>query len=389
MTTPAASVVPFRSIDSSDPEDLWAYLADYEQRTGGRAFAIPHNSNLSAGRMFELTTYDGKPLTKAYAQERTRWEPVVEATQIKGDSETAPYLSPDDEFADFGTWDANAGMGTGDHRDEMYAGEYVRSALGNGVVVAEQLGANPFEFGLIGSTDAHTGERLGTSGMGRTSDLVASGFAAVWARENTRAALFEAMKRRETYSTTGPRMVVRFFGGWDFAPDAAFAPDLAAVGYAGGTPMGGHLSARPGNATPSFLVSALRDPEGANLDRIQIVKQWMGEAGERRERIFDVAVSGGRTIGADGRCREPVGDTVDVKTATYRNTIGDSQLTAVWRDPDFDAKRKAVYYVRVLEIPTPRWTTYDAARFGFDPPDGVPATTQERAYTSPIWYGAE
>jgi hypothetical protein len=425
----AAQVVPFRSIDSSDPEDLWAYLADYEQRTGGRAFAIPHNSNLSAGRMFELTTYDGKPLTKAYAQERTRWEPVVEATQIKGDSETAPYLSPDDEFADFGTWDANAGMGTGDHRDEMYAGEYVRSALGNGVVVAEQLGANPFEFGLIGSTDAHTGlataddddfwgkfssnepsadrlsrpwseaflppegselrERLGTSGMGRTSDLVASGFAAVWARENTRAALFEAMKRRETYSTTGPRMVVRFFGGWDFAPDAAFAPDLAAVGYAGGTPMGGHLSARPGNATPSFLVSALRDPEGANLDRIQIVKQWMGEAGERRERIFDVAVSGGRTIGADGRCREPVGDTVDVKTATYRNTIGDSQLTAVWRDPDFDAKRKAVYYVRVLEIPTPRWTTYDAARFGFDPPDGVPATTQERAYTSPIWYGAE
>jgi hypothetical protein len=429
-----SQVVPFRSIDSSDPEKLWAYLSDYERETGGRVMAIPHNSNMSAGRMFELHDYEGKPLTKEYAAERMRWERIAEATQIKGDSETAPFSSPEDEFADFGTWDARGGMAFGPHEDSMYDGEYIRPALGNGLVVAQAIGVNPFEFGLIGSTDAHTGlataddddfwgkftsnephagrasepwaeafippagsdlraqlDAMGPRDLGNTMtwELVASGFAAVWARENTRDALFDAMSRRETYATTGPRMTVRFFGGWNFEAEDAAAPDLAAVGYAKGTPMGGHLAARPGKGKPSFLVSALRDPEGANLDRIQIVKQWVDGRGMRRERIFDVAVSDGRKIGKDGRCRKTVGNTVQVGSATYTNTIGAAWLSAAWQDPDFDPKRPAVYYVRVLQIPTPSWTTYDAARFGTELIEHAPVTLQQRAYTSPIWYNAE
>ncbi|MEZ4331374.1 MAG: DUF3604 domain-containing protein [Myxococcota bacterium] len=434
----ASQVVPFRSIDSDDPEALWRYLADYERTTGGRVLAIPHNSNLSAGRMFELVDMGGRPFSKAYASERARWEPLVEATQIKGDSETAPHLSPEDEFADYGTWDAEAGMTPRPHEDRMYEAEYVRAALARGLGEAQRLGVNPFAFGLIGSTDSHTGlataddaDFWGKFGSnephpGRASEpwaknflpppdseayrqfqaagfadrapssqsmtwrLVASGFAAVWATENTRAALFDAMRRRETYATTGPRMVVRFFGGWDFGPADADAPDLAAIGYAKGVPMGGVLPSPDAgaNRAPGFLVSAMRDPEGANLDRIQVVKQWLDDAGTRRERIFDVALAGDRRVDARGRSREPVGDTVDLATATYSNTIGASLLSAVWRDPDFDPARSAVYYVRVLEIPTPRWTTYDAVRFGTPLPEAYPGTTQERAYTSPIWYEA-
>jgi len=432
-----SQVVPFRSIDSDDPEALWRYLADYERATGGRALAIPHNGNLSAGRMFELVDMAGKPFSKAYATERARWEPLVEATQIKGDSETAPELSPDDEFADYGTWDEEAGMTPRPHEDRMYAGEYVRPALARGLAVARALGVNPFAFGLIGSTDAHTGlatsddadfwgkfnsnephagraeepwaknflPEKGTeafrqfqaagfadrerSDQSMTWKLVASGLAAVWAKENTRAALFDAMRRRETYATTGPRMVVRFFGGWSFEAADADAPDLAATGYGKGVPMGGVLASRPaGAAAPAFLVSALRDPDGANLDRIQIVKLWLDPSGEWRERIFDVALAGGRAVDGSGRCRIPVGDTVDLATATYSNTIGASLLSAVWRDPDFDAAGSAVYYVRVLEIPTPHWTTYDAARYGRPLPAEYPGTTRERAYTSPIWYDA-
>lgn len=435
-----SQVVPFRSIDSDDPEALWRYLAEYERKTGGRALAIPHNSNLSAGRMFELVDMDGKPFSKAYATERARWEPLVEATQIKGDSETAPFLSPEDEFADYGTWDAEAGMTPAPHESWMYEGEYVRSALARGLGVESKVGANPFAFGLIGSTDSHTG--LATAddedfwgkfnsnepGPNRTEEpwaknflppegseahrqfqaagfadrerpaqsmtwrLVASGFAAVWATENTRAALFDAMRRRETYATTGPRMVVRFFGGWGFSVEDAYTPDLAAVGFAKGVPMGGVLPPPPAvggrEAAPRFLVSALRDPEGANLDRVQIVKQWLDAKGTRHERIFDVALSGERRVDASGRSREPVGDTVDLARASYSNTIGASLLTAVWLDPDFDPGVSAVYYVRVLEIPTPHWTTYDAVRFGKPLPPGYPGTTQERAYTSPIWYVA-
>ena len=429
-----SQVVPFRSMDSDEPEALWRYLEEYEEATGGQVMAIPHNSNLSAGRMFELVDSRGEPFSKAYAETRRRWEPLVEATQIKGDSETAPHLSPEDEFADYGTWDASEGMAGGAHEDWMYEGEYVRSALGNGLALGEALGVNPFEFGLIGSTDSHTGlataddadfwgkfssneprpgraqeawadellppkgselrRQMEEAGFGKGSaasqqmtwGLVASGFAGVWATENTRAALFDAMRRRETYATTGPRMVVRFFGGWRFEEADALAPDLASVGYAKGLPMGGVLPERPKRASPSFLIAALRDPEGAHLDRVQVVKQWADREGKRQERIFDVAVSGDRPIGRDGRSREPVGSSVDVETATYTNSIGASQLTTVWRDPDFDPERPAVYYLRVLEIPTPRWTTYDSARFGTPLPTEVSPTTQERAYTSPIWY---
>jgi len=423
-------VTPFSSVESPDPEALWRYLADYEAKTGGKAIAIPHNSNMSAGRMFELLKFDGAPMTKEYAEARRRWEPVVEATQIKGDSEAAPFLSPDDEFADFGTWDFMGGMGVGPHEDWMYPAEYVRPALGNGLVLQAELGANPFQFGLIGSTDSHTSLATADDAdfwgkfsrnepyAGRANDpwaalempddspvtpdilttalpdgmytwaLVASGYAGVWALENTRESLFEALARRETYATTGPRMVVRFFGGWDFEPDDAVQPDLAAVGYARGVPMGGELGAPPTEPAPRFLVSALRDPEGANLDRIQIVKLSAGgvDGSEVREQIYDVAVSGGRTIGPDGRAREPVGSTVDTAKATYTNAIGAGSLTAVWRDPAFDPTESALYYARVLEIPTPRWTTYDAAYYGTPLPPKAPAALQQRAYTSPIWY---
>lgn len=423
-----AQVLPFSSIDSSDPEDLWRDLAGYEKSTGGRVMAIPHNSNLSGGRMFEFTQFDGSPMSTAYAEARARWEPVVEATQIKGDSETTPFLSPNDEFADFGTWDQMGGLGGKLHTDSMYAGEYVRVALGNGLAIEQEVGANPFRFGLIGSTDSHTSlataddnnfwGKFSTNEIhpGRASELwakmelpedspmqallhskqlpasmytwslVASGYAAVWAQENTRASLFEAIQRRETYATTGPRMVVRLFGGFEFNSADAVAPDLAAVGYKKGVPMGGELSQAPKGAAPGFLVSALRDPEGANLDRVQIVKLWLDHDDNMQERIYDVAVSDGRVIAGDGRCRTPVGSTVNIEAATYTNAIGDGALAAVWFDPEFDPDRRAVYYARVIEIPTPRWTTYDAARFNEERVPLAPSTTQERAYTSPIWY---
>ncbi len=428
----ARQVVPFSSVDSEDPEDLWRYLADYEAKTGGNALAIPHNSNLSAGRMFERADFRGAPMTRGYAEERRRWEPVVEVTQIKGDSEAAPKLSPDDEFADFGTWDGGRGMAPdGKHEDWMYEGEYVRPALGNGLALGRALGVNPFELGMIGSTDSHTGfataddddfwgkfssneppvrmldgswasfdvppdselyQRMrALSGpdmpdQSATWSLVASGYAAVWARENTREAIFDAIERRETYATTGPRITLRYFGGWDFAAADAQRPDLARTGYAKGVPMGGTLGPRPEGGAPGFLVAAVRDPEGANLDRIQVIKLWIDAGGQRRERIFDAAVSGARAIGADGRCRAPVGSTVDVASASYSNTIGAAQLAAVWRDPDFDPERPAAYYVRVLQIPTPHWTTYDAARLGSALPERAPRALQERAYSSPIWY---
>ena len=423
-----SKVLPFSSIDSVDPEDLWRELEDYEERTGGKVLAIPHNSNLSGGRMFELTRLDGSPMSKSYIDARTRWEPVVEATQIKGDSETAPFLSPDDEFADFGTWDGMGGMGAKPHLEAMYAGEYVRTALGNGLALEKELGGNPFKFGLIGSTDAHTSLATADDSnfwgkfsdnephAGRTAEMwaaidlpadsplqqvfrsgqlpsqmygwsmVASGYAAIWAHENTRASLFEAIKRRETYATTGPRMVVRFFGGFNFEQADAAAPDLGATGYQKGVPMGGEISGADSDAAPSLLISALRDPQGANLDRVQVVKQWQDDAGKVQERIYDVAVSGGRVIEQDGRCRTPVGNTVNIDEASYTNEIGAGELTTVWRDPDFKPRHRAVYYLRVLEIPTPHWTTYDAARFGEERVAAAPATIQERAYTSPIWY---
>jgi len=407
-----SQVLPFTMTDSYDPEDLWEVLAAYEERTGGRVLAIPHNGNLSNGMMFDVETLDGEPLSRDYAERRSRWEPLIEVTQIKGDGEAHPFLSPNDEFADYESWDVSNLNFSQPKTDDMFEGEYARSALRRGLELGNALGVNPFKFGMIGSTDSHTAlataeeenffgkhsgsepgeERIdhvvmaGADGNGILGwEQAASGYAAVWATENTRGAIFDAMERKETYATTGPRMMVRFFGGWDFEASDANTRRPAEVGYTKGVPMGGDLSAAPGGASPTFLVGALKDPFGANLDRVQIVKGWLDAQGESQERVYDVVWSGDRTPGSDGRL-PPVGNTVDVENATWTNTIGDPELITVWEDPDFDPSVEAFYYVRVLEIPTPRWTAYDALRFDMEVADEVTMVHQERAYTSPIWY---
>jgi hypothetical protein len=412
--TRAGQKLPMTTEASIDPEDLWVYMADYEAKTGGEVLAIPHNGNLSNGMMFELQDMDGNPLTTAYAETRDRWEPVYEVTQIKGDGEAHPLLSPDDEFADYETWDLGNLNLSQAKTEDMLQYEYGRSALKLGLQLEAQLGVNPFQFGMIGSTDSHTSlpaveeenffgkhsgvepspERAAHVAIGAADgssafmgwDMASSGYAAVWATENTRKAIWDAMMRREVYATTGSRMLIRFFGGFDYTEADALSRFPGQAGYSKGVPMGGELSRSSSGAAPSFLVAALKDPFGGNLDRIQIVKGWLDSAGELRERVYDVAVSDGREIGSDGRAREAVGNTVDVENATWLNTIGDPELIAVWQDPDFDASERAFYYARVIEIPTPRWTAYDAFRFGIDMPDEVEMTTQERGYTSPIWY---
>jgi hypothetical protein len=409
-----SQTTPFSMFDGADPEKLWDYMAAYEDKTGGHALALPHNGNVSNGLMFSDKMPDGTPMTREYAAKRIRWEPLHEMTQIKGDEETHPLLSPEDEFADFESWDVGNLAGSAPKEDWMLQYEYARSALLLGLKLGKELGVNPYQFGLAGNTDTHTA--LPTSReenyFGKyqhtepsperhnqevipsddpaltimTSQEAAAGLTAVWSRENTREEIFGAMKRKEVYATTGTRIRVRVFGGFDYSDKDLHAADFAAVGYSGGVPMGGNLTKHSSGEPPSFLIRALRDPDGANLDRVQVIKGWLDAKGETHERIYDVAVSGSRKIGADGRCKTPVGDTVDIEQATYTNTIGDPVLVARWTDPDFDAKESAFYYVRVLEIPTPRWTTYDAAFYGIDLPDNVPATLQDRAYTSPIWY---
>ncbi len=407
-------ILPFSMFDSVNPEDLWDFLARYEATIGGQGIAIPHNGNLSNGLMFGETTAMGKPMTPEYASKRVRWEPLHELSQMKGDEEAHPYLSPDDEFADFETWDVSNIGGNVPKSKEMLQYEYARSALKTGLRLAARLGVNPYKHGLTAATDTHTG--LATSReenfFGKyqhtepspnrhggevipaddpalrilTSQEGASGLTAVWARNNTRGDIFDAMRRKEVYGTTGTRIRVRVFAGWGFEPDDLRAADFARKGYGGGVPMGGDLVDAPAGGAPRFMVRALRDPDGANLDRVQIIKGWLDANGETQERVYDVAVSDGRPIGDDGRARQPVGSTVNVDNATFTNTIGDPVLSAYWQDPDFDPGEAAFYYVRVLEIPTPRWTTYDAAFYGIERPSNVPATVQDRAYTSPIWY---
>ncbi len=409
----AVRTLPFSAIDSANPEDLWKVLAGYEEKTGGRALAIPHNGNVSGGRMFALADFAGNPLTRQYAESRARWEPLFEATQQKGDSESHKFLSPDDEFANYEAWDKMNLGGTRLHQNDWFQTEYARAALKNGLKLEQRLGANPFKFGMIGSTDAHTAlsaveednffgkappyepsAHRATHVFTKLGDqqvmawaLAASGYAAVWATENTREALWDAMKRKEVYATTGSRMVVRFFGGWDFDANDAETRNPAVVGYSKGVTMGGDLRDAPEGKSPTFLVGALKDPIGANLDRIQIVKGWLDAKGEVQEKVFDVVWGDAdeREPRADGKL-PPVGNTVDVENAIWTNTIGDGELIAVWRDPDFDPSLRAFYYARVIEIPTPRWTAYDAKRFGIAIPEEVPMVTQERAYTSPIWY---
>ncbi len=398
------------------PESLWAGLKAYEKKTNGQILAIPHNSNLSSGLMFDTKTSTG-PMTLAYAENRLRWEPVVEITQIKGDSEAHPYLSPDDQFADYNNWDKGNIFNTRLYTTDMLAGSYVREGLKTGLAIESEFGVNPYKFGVIGSTDSHTGLATAdqnnfwgkspmvgpskaridadwsTAGKGgslitiKNRESAASGYAAVWATANTREAIFDVFKRREVYASTGPRIQVRFFGGYGYTDADLYKSDFAAAGYRGGVPMGGELDAS--DEAPIFLVSALKDPKGANLDRIQIIKAWLDDNTMPQERIYDVAVSDNRKISRKGRTKKAVGNTVDTARASYTNSIGDVALSARWVDPDFDANAKAFYYARVLEIPTPRWTTYDAVHFGADLADDVPATTQERAYTSAIWYNPE
>ena len=405
-------VVPFPGIDTQ-PEQLWDYMAAYEANTGGRVLAIPHNSNLSNGMMFDLVGPDGGAMSADYARQRARFEPVVEATQIKGDSETHPFLSPNDEFAEFGVagWELGNLPLTREATPDMYAGSYVRSALLRGLTLEQQMGVNPYAFGLIGSTDSHTalatgdednffgkqtnvepraGRALASQNLGTRQGrfgwhYLAGGYAAAWARGNTRAEIFDAFMRREVYATTGPRMVLRLFAGHDFAA-SDWDGDWVRAGYARGVPMGGDLVDR--GRAPVFLVSALKDPEGANLDRIQMVKGWIDANGVARERIYDLAWSDmagvrrrvGGTIPA-------VGDTVVRREASYTNTIGAPELRATWRDPDYRPGQRAFYYVRAIDIPTPSWVLFDAKRFGIDLPAGVVEANviQERAYSSPVW----
>jgi hypothetical protein len=430
----AKRYLPFTSFDSSEPEDLWDWLDVTSEAVGASFVAIPHNQNISKGLMFSLAKSDGTPIDRAYAESRMRWERVVETTQIKGDSETHPNLSPTDEFADFETYDhaiesgvtkqvqlfGDAFLGELSEADRKYleeneeraaeVGSYSRTALMRGLAIEARVGVNPYKFGLIGSTDAHSGmsaaeednfwgkmalDSIPDNTFDPTKivvpptsygiDMGAAGLAAVWAEENSRQAIFDAIRRRETYATTGTRLRVRFFGGWDFAAGEAEAPDLAAIGYSKGVPMGSDLPPGADGKTPSFLIHAMKDPGHANLDRIQVIKGWVDDAGKPQEKIFDVALSDSRTVGRDGKV-EPVGNTVDLATAGWSNTIGDAQLSTVWTDPDFDPAASAFYYVRVLQIPTPRNSLYDAVALNTPHPEDRAATIQERAYTSPIWY---
>jgi hypothetical protein len=413
----ASQVEPFTvypPYGSDNPVDLWKWMADYETKTGGRVLAIAHNGNLSNGLMFPMTEAFGKKLDRNYAETRERWERLYEAVQTKGDGESHPYLSPNDEFADFETWDKGNLDGSVAKKNEMLEFEYARSALKNGLILGEKFGTNPYKFGMVGSTDAHNGlmsieennffgkttpqepspERLTAVFVDNPKtgvkimdwEVGSAGYAAVWAEENTRASIWDAMERKETYATTGSRIVVRFFGGYEFDAKDAHGREPAVAGYSRGVPMGADLpAAPPGGASPTFLVAAMKDPLSGNLDRVQIIKGWMSADGELREKVYDVAWSGDREPDAEGKV-PPVGNTVDVANATWSNTIGAPELIAVWEDPDFDAEERAFYYARVIEIPTPRWTAYDVQRFGNTPLPDTRMTITERAYTSPIWY---
>ena len=408
----AQQMLPFTTESSFNPEDLWKWMEGYEGKTGGRVLALAHNGNVSNGIMFPVETNPatGKPLTGDYAKTRAKWEPMYEVTQIKGDGEAHPFLSPEDEFADYETWD-KANLGPVPKEKDMLQYEYARQALKNGLKLEAGLGTNPYKFGMVGSTDSHTamataqednffGKHSGVEPepnrwkhvvgeFGPTRilgwEMASSGLAAVWATENTRRAIFDAMERKEVYATTGSRIGLRFFGGWEFTDKDAASRTPAEIGYAKGVPMGGDLENPPEGKAPSFLVAALKDPFSGNLDRVQIIKGWLDADGKTHEKVYDVAWSGDRKPGVDGKL-PPVGSTVDPKTATFTNTIGAAELRTDWTDPDFDPKQRAFYYARVIEIPTPRWSAYDAVRFGVEMPKEVKMMTQERAYSSPIWY---
>ena len=406
-----STITPWDPQDSLWPDDLWAKMEAYEKNTGGKVLAIPHNGNVSNGLMWMLTEPNGGPMSADYARRRAAREPVVEITQIKGDSEAHPFMSPNDEFAGYGVagWEKFNLLGNIATKQGDLPGSYVREALKRGLLIEQRTGVNPYKFGVIGSTDSHTslstpdennffgkhtgvepGPKRATAGFvpgvnsGRMNwESLASGYAAVWATSNTREAIFDAMMRREVYATTGPRMVVRVFGGWDFKAED-LQGDFVKAGYARGVPMGGELKA--GSGKPSFLISALKDPQDANLDRVQVVKGWVDAAGKAHEKVFDVVWSDMDKRKPVGGKVPAVGDTVDVATATYQNTIGAPTLATVWTDPEFQPGQRAFYYVRVLQIPTPTWMAYDMVRYKLTLPPEIPLKHQERAYTSAIWY---
>ena len=412
----AGQVIPLTTqppLGTQDPLELYKWLENYEKKTGGKALAIAHNGNLSNGWLYPTEgTYAGGKVDKNYVEKVSRWEPLTEITQIKGDSEAHPVLSPDDEFADFETLDAGNLDLTELKTPEMLQREYVREALKNGLALEEKLGTNPYKFGIVGATDSHTGLATGEENnfFGKSTsvepsktrathpfvksklgaiegyDLSASGYQAVWAEHNTREEIWDAMNRKETYATTGTRIMVRFFGGWDYNNNDLRSREPAFHGYKKGVPMGADLAKAPkGKKAPNFMVYALRDPLGANLDRIQIVKGWLDSKGKTQEKVYDVAWSDDRKVNAKGKV-PAVGNTVDYEAATWTNTVGASELATVWKDPDFDAKQKAFYYARIIEIPTPRWVLYDKVRLGATLPKEAKLILQERAYTSPIWY---
>jgi hypothetical protein len=383
-----ADILPFSSIVSENPEDLWSELQKYENQTGGRALAIPHNSNLSNGRMFALADFEGAEIDGDYAKKRARWEPLIEATQIKGDSESHPFLSPNDEYASYGDqgWEqGNLTLQTA-KTEAMLAGDYAREGLKRGLKIGQKIGVNPYKFGMIGSTDSHTGLATGDENnfFGKNIlmepraerankvykkaeagaiygwQYLAGGYAAVWARENTRESLFDAMLRKEVYASTGPRIKLRFFGGYDYEPKMSEIPEIAKQGYALGVPMGGDLSNSGEGQVPNFLVRALKDPDGSNLALLQIVKGWVEESGALKEQVYDIQ--------------------------TAQTEAGSIALSAFWQDPDFNPKLSAFYYVRALETPSVRWPVLDAEQYDIKIPEQAKVAVQERVYSSPIWY---
>ena len=405
----ASQYIPYGSDQSQYPEDLWQWLDDTAVRTDSRFISIPHNSNISKGYMFGTTSVKGQPITADYARTRMQWEPITEVTQIKGDSETHAKFSPEDEFADFETYEHY--IQTSESKTEVSPGDYVRPALKTGLALEQKIGVNPYKFGFIGSTDAHSGLSSPEEGnfwgkMAKDStpetkapvlgnptgadgwDMSASGLAAVWATENNREAIYAAFKRKETYATSGPRLRLQMFGGWGFPNNAEQSEDFAAIGYKHGVPMGGDIigadAQAKGNA-PSFLLRAVKDPLDANLDRIQMVKGWVDAAGEQHEHVYNIAWSDGRELDADGKL-PAVDNTVNLTSARYTNTIGQAEFAVQWSDPDFNPEQSAFYYARVLQIPTPRNGLFDALALQLDEPPRGAKTIQERAYTSPIWY---
>ncbi len=402
----ASQYIPYGSDQSQYPEDLWQWLEDTGERTGSRFISIPHNSNISKGYMFGETTVKGQPITADYSRTRMQWEPITEVTQIKGDSETHAQFSPNDEFADFETYEHH--IQTSKSATAVSPGDYIRPALKRGLAIEQKVGVNPYKFGFIGSTDAHSGLSSPEEGnfwgkMAKDStpetkapvlgnptgadgwDMSASGLAAVWATENSREAIYAAFKRKETYATSGPRMRVQLFAGWDFPANAETSEDFAAMGYRHGVPMGGDLTANAASSAPQFLVRAVKGPMDANLDRVQMVKGWVDAAGAQHEIVYNIDWSGDRVLDASGKL-PAVGNTVDLKSARYTNSIGQAEFAVKWSDPDFDSAQSAFYYARVLQIPTPRNGLYDSLALGLDKPPRGAKTIQERAYTSPVWY---